>query len=54
MYRGQIKLYDKYVDINQNFRFFMTTKMQRPHYTADICVNVTLLNFMITQEGLED
>ena len=32
----------------------MTTKLSRPHYTPEICVKVTLLNFVVTQEGLED
>ena len=28
--------------------------MPRPHYTPETCVKVTLLNFMVTQEGLQD
>lgn len=32
----------------------MTTKLSNPHYTPEICVKVTLLNFMVTPEGLED
>lgn len=32
----------------------MTTKMARPHYPPEICVKVTLLNFQVTFEGLED
>lgn len=28
--------------------------MPRPHYPPETCVKVTLLNFMVTQEGLQD
>ena len=31
-----------------------TTKLANPHYPPEICVKVTLLNFMVTPEGLED
>ena len=32
----------------------MTTKLARPHYPPEICVKVTMLNFQVTLEGLED
>jgi len=32
----------------------MTTKLPNPHYAPETAVKVTLLNFTITQEGLED
>lgn len=32
----------------------MTTKLPKPHYPPEICIKVTLLNFEVTQEGLED
>lgn len=32
----------------------MTTKLARPHYSPEICVKVTLLNFQVTLEGLDD
>ena len=28
--------------------------MPAPHYSPEICVKVTILNFMVTQEGLQD
>lgn len=49
-----IRLGDKAVDYDENFRFFMTTKLRNPHYLPEIAVKVTLLNFMITPMGLED
>lgn len=32
----------------------MTTKLPRPHYAPEVCVKVTMLNFIVTAEGLED
>jgi dynein heavy chain len=32
----------------------MTTKLGKPHYSPEICVMVTLLNFQVTLEGLDD
>ncbi|KAJ1636012.1 dynein heavy chain [Pavlovales sp. CCMP2436] len=41
---------------SSDFRFYVTTKLRNPHYMPElqIKVKVTLLNFMITREGLED
>jgi dynein heavy chain, axonemal len=49
-----IKLGDAVVEHSDRFRFFMTTKLRNPHYAPEICVKVSLLNFMTTPEGLED
>jgi len=32
----------------------MTTNLPNPHYSPEICVKVTLLNFSITRLGLKD
>ena len=49
-----IRLGDATVEYSENFRFYITTKLRNPHYLPEISVKVTLLNFMITPEGLED
>lgn len=36
------------------FKFIITTKLSNPHYLPDICIKVTLINFTVTPEGLED
>ena len=36
------------------FRFYITSKLRNPHYLPETAVKVTLLNFMITLEGLSD
>lgn len=42
------------VEWNSQFRFYMTTKLPRPHYLPEVSTKVTLINFMITQQGLQD
>lgn len=42
------------VEYSKDFRFYITTKLSRPHYSPEICVKVTMLNFMVTEKGLED
>lgn len=50
----RIKFGDKFIDYNESFKFYVTTKLPRPHYPPEVCVKVTLLNFQVTAEGLED
>ncbi len=47
-----IKL-SKNVPYNENFRLIMTTKLPNPHFPPEAQVKVSLLNFTITQQGLE-
>ena len=49
-----IRLGDTTVEYCETFRFYITTKLRNPHYLPEVSVKVTLLNFMITPEGLED
>ena len=55
-----LKLGEKLIDYNKNFRFYITTKLANPHYQPELCIKVslkfqlTLLNFMVTADGLED
>lgn len=52
--RPVIKLGDTDVDYDTNFRMYMTTKLSNPHYLPEVCVQVTLVNFLVTVDGLED
>ena len=52
--QDMIKLGDNVVPYNDTFRFFMTTKLANPHYTPEVQVKVSLLNFTITIGGLEE
>lgn len=42
------------VPYNQDFLFYITTKMANPHYLPEICIKVTVINFTVTLAGLED
>jgi len=53
-YNGEIKLGDKTLEFSPDFNFYITTKLPRPHYSPEICVKVTLINFTTTEEGLQD
>lgn len=50
----QIRLGDANIPYNMDFKFIMTTKMSNPHYLPEICIKVTIINFTVTPDGLED
>merc|ERR1719281_1948600 len=49
-----VKLGEAIIEYQKDFKFYLTTKLRNPHYTPEVAVKVTLLNFMITQVGLQD
>ncbi len=49
-----IKLGDQTIEYSPSFRFYITTKYRNPHYLPEISTKVTIINFMITVEGLND
>ncbi|XP_006878990.1 PREDICTED: dynein heavy chain 7, axonemal [Elephantulus edwardii] len=49
-----IRLGDAIIEYAPEFRFYITTKLRNPHYLPETSVKVTLLNFMITSEGMQD
>mmetsp|Transcript_3594 Transcript_3594/g.2630 ORF Transcript_3594/g.2630 Transcript_3594/m.2630 type:complete len:292 (+) Transcript_3594:4934-5809(+) len=49
-----IRMGDNMVEYDRDFAFYITTKLSRPHYSPEVCVKVTMLNFMVTDKGLED
>ncbi|KAJ3084466.1 Dynein heavy chain 7, axonemal [Rhizoclosmatium hyalinum] len=49
-----IRLGDAVIEYNDNFKLYITTKLRNPHYLPEVSVKVSVLNFMITPEGLED
>jgi dynein heavy chain len=42
------------IEYSKDFRFYITTKLRNPHYLPELSTKVTLVNYMITMEGLED
>jgi len=49
-----VKLGDKELLLNPNFRLFMQTKLSNPHYPPEIQAECTIINFTVTEDGLED
>ena len=49
-----IKIGDNVVPYHPDFRFYMTSKLANPHYPPEVSVKVSLLNFFVTSEGLEE
>ena len=42
------------IPYNEEFRLFLTTKMPNPHYSPEVQVKISLVNFTVTQSGLEE
>jgi len=49
-----IKLGDKEVEYDAKFRLYLQTKLPNPHYKPEVAAQCTLINFTVTEEGLED
>jgi dynein heavy chain len=49
-----IKIGDKEIDYDPNFRLILQTKLANPHYKPEMQAQTTLINFMITRDGLEE
>lgn len=48
-----MKLGDKEVDFNPDFKFYITTKLSNPHYTPEISTKTAIVNFAVKEQGLE-
>ena len=51
---GYINLGNEVLEYSPTFRFYLTTVLANPHYSPETAVKVTLINFMVTQDGLEE
>ena len=49
-----IRLGENVIEYSEDFKLYITTKLRNPHYLPEVATKVTLVNFMITPEGLED
>jgi len=49
-----IRLGENVIEYSSDFKLYITTKLRNPHYLPEIATKVTIVNFMITPEGLED
>lgn len=39
---------------SKDFYLYMTTKLENPYYSPEICSQVGIINFTITEEGLSE
>ena len=49
-----IVLGDSVIEYNTGFKLYIVTDLRNPHFPPEVAVKVTVLNFMITPEGLQD
>mmetsp|Transcript_146756 Transcript_146756/g.471049 ORF Transcript_146756/g.471049 Transcript_146756/m.471049 type:complete len:4209 (+) Transcript_146756:103-12729(+) len=49
-----VKLGDKEIILKDAFKLFMQTKLSNPHYPPEIQAETTIINFTVTEDGLED
>ena len=49
-----IRLGDTDVQYSSDFKLYITTKLANPHFLPETFVKVTIINFTVTQKGLED
>ena len=49
-----IKLGDKEVEWDDNFRLYMTSKLSNPHYGPEVGGKVSIINYGLTQQGLAE
>ena len=52
--RNLIRVGDSDIVYNDAFRFYLTTKLPNPHYAPELQAQTTLVNFTVTEKGLED
>lgn len=46
-----IKIGDKEVDFNVNFKIILQTKLANPHFKPEMQAQTTLINFTVTRDG---
>jgi len=49
-----VKLGNEDVEVHPQFRLYLQTKMQNPHYIPEVAAQCTIINFIVTESGLED
>ena len=50
--RTLIRVGDKEIDFNSNFKLFMITRNNNAYFTPDLCSRVTFVNFTVTITSL--
>ncbi|KAG2382028.1 hypothetical protein C9374_005820 [Naegleria lovaniensis] len=42
------------IDVDPKFKLYMCTRLSNPHYTPEIASKTTIINYSVTEEGLEE
>lgn len=45
-----MRIGDKEVEYNTNFRFYITTKLSNPHYSPETSAKTTIVNFAVKEQ----
>ena len=48
-----IQMSDKECEYSETFKLFLTSKLANPHYSPEIFAQLTVINFTVTMQGLE-
>ncbi|KAI3434555.1 hypothetical protein D9Q98_002628 [Chlorella vulgaris] len=49
-----MKIGDADVEYNDSFRLYLQTRLSNPHYKPEVAAQTTLVNFCVTEAGLEE
>jgi len=50
----KIKFGDNSVPYDRNFKLYLSTKLANPHFLPETCIKLAIVNFTVTQDGLEE
>lgn len=42
------------IEYDPNFKLFLMTKLINPHFRPEVAATCTIINFIVTESGLED
>jgi len=49
-----VRLGSEDVEISSTFKLYLQTKLINPHYKPETAAQCTIINFIVTESGLED
>merc|ERR1740123_1134898 len=50
----QVKIGSEDIEIMPSFKLYLQTKLINPHYSPETAAQCTIVNFIVTESGLED